>query len=230
MYIIIVGAGKLGSNLAKMLAERNHETVIVDDDRERLNEVPRVIDVLAVYGDATQPKTLEQLALKNPDYLIATTGRDEVNLLACVVAKKMGVKKTIARVSSQDYLEYFTRLGVDYTISPEITTAQRIEAIITIPSAVDLTVVGKGELETLEFVIKEKSKVAGKKIKDVTFHDFLVIAINREGSFVIPTGETAFQKDDRVLIISKRDAIKEAEKLFGKPAQELPDTMSMERG
>lgn len=230
MYIIVVGAGKLGFGLAKMLTERKHEVAVIDDDRDRIAEVSRTIDVLAIHGDATQPKTLEQLALKNADYLIAITGKDEVNLLTCLVAKKMGVKKTIARVSNPDYLEYFSRLGVDYTISPEITAAQRIEAIITIPSAVDLTVIGKGELETLEFLIQEKAPMVGKKIKDLAFRDFLVIAINRDGKFIIPSGDATLHKGDRVLIIAKRNAVKDVEKLFGKQTQEAPDILDMNRG
>ncbi|CAB3287737.1 Trk system potassium uptake protein TrkA homolog [Methanocaldococcus lauensis] len=215
MIIIIAGIGRIGYTLAKSLCDKGHDIVLIDNDKEICNKVSAEIDALIIHGDCTKTKTLEEAGIEDADIYIAVTGKEEVNLMSSLLAKSYGVDKTIARISEIEYKDVFERLGVDVVVSPELIAANYIEKLIDRPGILDLTIIGRGEAEILEFIIPEKSKVAYKKIKDLGRpQDYLIIAIYEGSELKIPSGDIELKPGDRVLVLVKKDAVDIIRKMF----------------
>lgn len=203
--------------MARLLAKGKHNVVVIEKSKELSEEISgEISDALIINGDGTHAKTLEEADVKNLDFFISVTGKDEVNMLSCLVAKNMGVKNVIARVGDPGYRKVFKNLGVDYVISPEVTAAEYIEKLIMRPAVMDLTTVGKGDVEILEFVVYEDSLINEKRVGEIQPKDFLFIAVYKGKDLTIPSGDTVFEKDDTVLVAVKTDAVKNVEKLFRK--------------
>lgn len=200
--------------------ENKHEVAIIERDKDLSQEMSRDMDALVINGDGTQLKTLEEVNAKSADALVAATGKDEINLLSGLVAKSLGVKTVISRVSNPDYKEVFRNLGIDFVISPEVTAAEYIDKIIRRPSAIDLAILGRSDVEILEFVVNGGSKIAGRKVKELSPKGFLIIAVHKRGDLVIPTGSTVIEEGDEVLVLSKSESVGEVEKLFSKSQKE----------
>jgi trk system potassium uptake protein TrkA len=216
MYIILVGAGRVGRNLAELLVKDKHEVTIIEKDKEVCQELSKGVDALVINGDATQTKILEDAEVKNAGFFIAVTGMDEVNLLTCLVAKNMGVKNVVARVGNPEYKDVFERLGIDHVVSPDIAAAEYIEKLVLRPSAVDIAVLGRKDVEVLEFLVTDDSLIKERKIGEIHPKNFLFIAVYEDDELIIPSGDTRLKKDSRVLVLVKSSAVKEVEKLFTK--------------
>lgn len=199
-----------------MLVDNKHEVAVIERDKDLSQEISRELDALVINGDGTQLKTLEGVNAKTADALVAATGKDEINLLSGLVAKNLGVKLVICRVSDPEHKDVFKNLGVDYVISPEVTAAEYIDKIIRRPSAIDLAIIGKSDVEILEFIVNGGSNIAGKAVKDISPKDFLIIAVHKKGELVIPSGKTLIEEGDEVLVLAKTGSVAEVEKLFAK--------------
>lgn len=211
---MILGAGRVGRHLAALLLEQRHEVAIVELNKEKCQAISTELDVLVVNADGTSPKSLEEVNVKECNAFVAATGKDETNLLAALIAKNMGVKNVIARVSNPDYRDVFKQLHIDHIISPEITAAMYIEKLIMRPGVADLAILGRMDVEILEFVVTEDSFIFGREVGGIKPRGFLFVAIYKNGDLIIPTGKTVLAKGDRVLVLSKTDQAKEVEKLF----------------
>ncbi|RLF58648.1 MAG: TrkA family potassium uptake protein [Thermoplasmata archaeon] len=216
MYIIIVGAGRVGRHLAEFLIKKKHEVTLIEKEKDVCNEISKELDVLIINGDGTQVKTLEEVNIATADAFVACTGKDEVNLLSSLIAKNSGAKMVISRVSKPEYKEVFLKLGVDVVVSPELTAAEYISKLITIPSISDLAILAKSDVEILEYVVNEDSRILNKKISEIKPKNYLIIAVYKNGKLIIPSGETQLGINDRVLVLVKSDAIREVDKLFTK--------------
>ncbi|MFQ5814944.1 MAG: potassium channel family protein [Candidatus Hydrothermarchaeaceae archaeon] len=214
---MILGAGRVGKHLATMLLERNHEVALIEQDKEKCHEVSSELDVLIINGDGTSPKNLEEVNVKECAAFVAAAGKDETNLLAALVAKNMGVKSVIARVSNPEYLDVFQKMHVDHIISPEVTAATYIEKLIMRPGVADLAILGRTDVEILEFFVSEDSYIFGREVGSVKSNGFLFIAVYKNGELIIPTGKTVFAKGDRVLVLLKTEMAKEVERFFVAP-------------
>ncbi|HIQ32511.1 MAG TPA: TrkA family potassium uptake protein [Methanothermococcus okinawensis] len=215
MYIVIAGIGRVGFALAKSLAEKNHDLVLIDKSKEICEEVASEIDALVINGDCTRVKTLESADIENADIYIAVTGRQEINLMSALLAKNYGVPKTIVRVRDPEYKEVFENLNIDVVVSPELVAANYIEKLIDIPGIVDLAVIGRGDAEILELIIGENSKVANRRIRDLERNkDYLIIAVYEDGELKIPDGDTRLKPKNRVIVLAKKDAVDYVKKLF----------------
>jgi len=212
MYVIIVGAGRVGKRIAKSLG-REHETVLIEEEKEKSQEALKTMDVLVIHGDGTDMNTLEEAGINKADALVGATGKDEVNLLACLIAKNRGVKTTVARVGKLEYVEVFKNLGVDHVISPEISGAERICRLLLHPKAVDLAVVEEG-IEILEFIIEKNSMVNKKKVGEIPATDFLIVAVKRGESVILPSAATVLQEKDKVWVLTKTLAVDNVTKFF----------------
>ena len=212
--MIIVGAGRVGRHLANLLIEKKNEVALIERDKEKSEEVSREIDALIINGDGTQVKTLEEANAKSADALVAATGKDEINLLSALVAKNMGVKIVISRVSNPEYKEVFKKLGIDFVVSPEAAAAEHIEKLIRRPSSSDLAILEKSGLEILEFKITKDSKIAEKTVGEIRPEGFLIMAVYKNGVLSIPSAKTVLSKEDEVLVLAESKKIEEAEKLF----------------
>ena len=196
--------------------ENKHEVVIIERDKDLSQGLSRDMDALVINGDGTQLKTLEGADAKSADALVAATGKDEINLLSGRVAKNLGVKTVISRVSNPEYREVFKNLGIDFVISPEVTAAEYIDKIIRRPSAIGLEILGRSDVEILEFVVNGGSKMAGHEVQELSPKGFLIIAIHKGDTLVIPTGKTLLKEGDEVVVLSKSDSVSKVEKLFVK--------------
>lgn len=209
-----MGAGRVGKHLATLLIERHHEVALIEQDKELCQEVSSELDVLIINGDGTSPKHLEEVNVGECDAFVAVTGKDETNLLSALVAKNMGVKNVISRVSNPEYVEVFHKLDIGHIISPEVTAAIYIEKLIMRPGVADLAILGRSDVEILEFSVTEESYIFGREVGSVKSNGYLFIAVYKNGDLIIPTGKTVFVKDDRVLVLLKTDIVDEVERLF----------------
>jgi len=215
MYIVVVGGGRIGFNLSKLLVKAGHEVTVIEKERERSNFIANEIDALVLNEDGTTIKALEEANIEDAYALVALTKRDEINLMACLLAKDYGVPVVVARISDPENSEVFRKLGVSAVVSPELTTAIHIEKLIMRPDVIDLTVVAKGQAEILEMIVSENSPVVGKKLKDISPRDFVVIAVyNKGGDLTIPKGNTQLNEGNRVLVLAKTRVVPLVKKMF----------------
>ena len=207
MYIIIVGAGNLGYYLAHLLLEENHECVVIDKDPKRCDKISQELDIVAINGDATDPKIMEKVDVKESDALVALTGQDETNMIICLLAKDLGATQVAARISRIDYNEQILKkLGIDVVIHPEAAAAGYIEELITKPEVLDLAFMSRGNAEIMEIEIKKGSKLDGKKVSDIEHPDgSALIGFYDGGELVIPKPSSKLKAGMKVLIIAKRE-------------------------
>lgn len=214
MYDVIIGAGRLGKELAKFLAKVGHQIVVVDIDNQRCKVISSEVDALVISGDGTNITILQDAGAGKADNFVAVTNSQESNLLACLLGKKLGAKRTFARVNDPENEEVFKSLGIDAVVNPEVAAATYLEKLIIRPSVLDLVVLGRGNAEILEINVDSASGIAGKTIQDVRSENYNVIAVFNDGELIIPTGETVLNVGDRILILTRVEALSKLEKLF----------------
>ena len=215
MYVVILGGGRVGINLANLLINDGHDITLIENKENLCSNAAVELDALVICGNGTETKILEESNIQDADFFVAATGNDEVNLLSCALVKNYGIPKIISRVSNPDHEEAFKNVGVDKVISPEITAAGFLEKIITRPNVADLTTFGKGDGEIFDMVISNK-KITGKKISEVSpTEDYIIIATYPENKELkIPNGNMVLNKGDKISILVKKGSFKKADKMF----------------
>ncbi|MDY1591410.1 MAG: Trk system potassium transporter TrkA [Methanofastidiosum sp.] len=211
MYVIVVGGGLTGYNIAKLLVEDGIDVVVIEKDLARCQEISKKIDALVIQGNGSNPKVLIEAGVKDADLLVAVTSSSEVNLISCITGKNLGVRKTVARIA----IEYtFTgdldlaKVGVDYAFSPGTIIAYDVERILELPSALAIQALADGKVTMAEFKVMEDSKYVGKALKDKIFPEGTIIgAIIREEETIIPTGSYVFEEGDKAFILGKPKVI-----------------------
>jgi len=214
MYDVVVGAGRLGKELARFLAKSGHQLVVIDIDNQLCKIISSEIDALVINGDGTNTAILQDAGVERADNFVAVTDSQESNLLASLLAKKLGAKRTFARVEDPENEEVFKSLGIDAVVNPEVAAAIYLEKLIMRPNVLDLLVLGRGNAEILEIIVDSASGVLGKKIKEVRSENYTVIALLNDGQLTIPTDETVLNEGDRILLLTRLEALPELEKLF----------------
>ncbi len=185
MRVIIIGAGKVGYKLAEKLSEENHHVLIIEQNEDRRKILQENLDVLVSGGNGASPRVLADAGVTNTDLLVAVTDQDEVNMLACMVAKRAGVKKTVARVRSPEYVQkdqalFREWMGIDLLINPEMVTAMEILQILKTPAALDVEEFAGGLVRLLEVRLRSESSFANIPLKNLTLPpNILVIGILR---------------------------------------------------
>ena len=207
MKIVIVGNGKVGSVLAERLVKENHDIVIIDKQEKSLTMLQETLDVLGVVGNGASLEVQREAGVASADLLIAVTGRDEVNLLCCMIARKLGSKHTIARVRNPEYapMSQFlrTELGLSMSINPEKTAAVEIFRLLQLPSFLKRDSFVNGRVELVEISVKEGSKLDGArldKLKELTKMNTLVCAVKRGDQITIPSGNFTLLAGDSVTL------------------------------
>lgn len=209
MNITIVGCGKFGSTLAERLSVEDYDITVIDTEPNKLRRVTDNFDVIGYNGNGTSFQSLQEAGIAKTDVLIAVTGKDEVNLLCCVVAKKGNPKiTTIARVRDITYYEersYLQQsLGISMIINPEMAAATEIARLLRTPSAIDISTFAKGRAELLTFNLDGRNPLVDLPITRMNQKlgtDILVVAVDRNGSAMIPRGNFVFQRGDQVSIV-----------------------------
>lgn len=209
MKIIIVGCGKVGYTLVEQLSGENHDIVVIDERAEKVNSITEELDAMGIVGNGVSYQTLREADIKHADLLIAVTGSDEQNLLCCVIAKKAGHCKTIARVRNPIYNNELSflreELGLAMIINPEFTSASEIARIFQFPSAVKIDTFSKGRIELLHFRITKECLLNNYElihIRTTLKCDVLVCIVTRGEEVIIPKGDFVFQEGDVVAIVS----------------------------
>ncbi|RLG21860.1 TrkA family potassium uptake protein [Candidatus Micrarchaeota archaeon] len=216
MYIIIIGAGKVGYHLTKILLEEGHDVVVVDKDGDVCHEIATELECVTIRGDGTKPRILEEAGIYEADAIVTLTGSDETNLIASLTAKQMGAKYVATRLGALHYdEEILKKLGLDLVIYPEAAAAGYIAELITKPDVLDLAFISRGDAEILELEVKPKSKIAGKEISEIEQpQGTAIIAIIEKGRLVIPKPSRKIKAGDKVLILAKKEKVKEIKKMI----------------
>jgi len=214
MYVVIMGGGRVGLNLASFLISDGHDVTLVENDGNLCSNASAELDALVIYGNGTDIKTLEKANISGSDVFVAATGNDEANLLACVMVREYNAPKIIARVSDPNHKSVFEKIGVDSVISPELAAAGYLEKLIIRPKIADLIVLGQGDAELLDLTL-ENDKVIGKKVGDVSPTDnFIIVAIYENGDIIIPKPNMVLNKGNKVSILVKSKFAKDVMKKF----------------
>jgi len=216
MYIIVVGAGKLGKYLTQLLLDEEHDVVVVDKDLNICKKIAEELNIEVIHGDGTEPSILEKAGIREADAVVALTGSDETNMVICLVAKELGAKQVAARIEKVQYDErILNKLGIDIVIHPQAAAAGYIEELITKPDVLDLAFISRGAAEIMEVEITEESKIAGKKVKDIEHPPgAAIIAIIEDENLIIPEQETIIVPGMKILILAKRDVANKVRKML----------------
>jgi trk system potassium uptake protein TrkA len=204
MFVVVLGGGKVGANVARNLVRSGHEVVLVESDRGRFEALETEFRPLAILGDATELYVLERAGIKRPpDIVVAVTGDDEDNIIICQLAKeKYGVEKVIARVNDPRNQEHFDLLGVGPTVSATSTIMALIEHEVPEHELVHLLELRHENLEIVEVEIADGAPAVGRRVEELALPPSArLISVVREGSAEIAVGSTELRSGDQVLAI-----------------------------
>ena len=209
MKIIIIGCGKVGRTLAQQLSEEQHDIVLVDTNAQKLQEVTEEIDAMTLVGNGASIGVQKEAGVEDADMLIAVTNSDELNLLCCLIAKKVSKCETVARVRNPVYSDEINfikeRLGVSMSLNPESATATEMARLLRFPSAIQIDTFAKGRVELLKFKIKpefDMDGVAVSGLADKFKCDILICGVERDGQVTIPGGDFILRDNDLVSIVA----------------------------
>ncbi|WP_406531484.1 potassium channel family protein [Methanobrevibacter sp.] len=212
MYIIIMGGGRVGLALAKLLIDNGEDITLIESNEALSGELASELDALVICGNGTNSKLLEESNIEDADYFIATTGNDEANLLSCILVRKYDVPNIIARVSNPDHEEAFKEVGIDHVISPETAAAAQLQKLVTRPNAAELMTLGEGDAEILDMTITN-DKIVGKRYKDISpSKEYIIIATYQNGKLIIPQPDNIISRGEKVTALVKRGSFKKLAK------------------
>jgi trk system potassium uptake protein TrkA len=225
MRIIIAGAGEVGTHLAKMLSNENHEIIIIDPEESHLKPIDSTLDVLTREGSATSVKILQDILARKTDLFIAVTHSEDTNITSAILAKRFGAIKTIARIDNLDYLEpstteFFRSLGIDSLIYPELIAARAVLGLLHETGATEFLEFCGGKLAMYVQKLNENAPIINKSLQEIALTNrtdkFRAVAIKRDGKTIIPRGNEQFKLGDLVYVISTTEGIEEMMKTSGK--------------
>ena len=232
MHILVIGAGAIGFQLSKQLSQDGHDITQIDTDPSRVKRVSEQLDIIVAEGNGTSLQDLRGLGIEQVDLVAAMTTNDEVNLLACRMAKKLGVQSAIARIrnpefTAPDFIFSPRELGVDQFIHPEKETADAIVRLIRQSSATDLVEFAEGKLVLLGMRLDHQSSLLhapltelGRQLADIPMR---IVAIQRKQQTLIPRGNTTLLPEDRIFVISDPDFIPSVVSLTGLADHRIED-------
>ena len=225
MRAVVIGAGEVGYHIAKFLSQ-THDVIVVEKEEKAARRADE-LDVQVLEGNGANADILTNI-LHDVDILVAVTGFDEVNIVACMTAKLIirshpgwRETKTIARVSNPDYIDVpvtsRSQVGVDIMICPELALASEVAEVLSSPSAIDSEIFAGGKVQMMEFAIHPDSKLVGKQIKDIGFNGCCIVsAIFRKDEIVIPRGSDVVKANDHMVVVGKPKAMENLDYMFGK--------------
>lgn len=233
MNIIIAGCGKVGQKLAEKISyEEDNDITVIDINRVAVKETTNSYDIMGVIGNCTSIETLEEAGIKDADVLIAVTGSDEINLLCCLIAKKLSNCQTIARVSKPEYTDEIMLikddLGLAMVINPEQIAASEMARVLRFPTAIHIDTFAKGRVEILKFKVPEGSVLDNYKIADIPSGlncDILVCGVERDDEVFIPGGNFVIRSGDFVSIVAAPKKGSEFFRKIGIKTNRVKDTI-----
>ncbi|MGB5360086.1 MAG: Trk system potassium transporter TrkA [Eudoraea sp.] len=236
MRIIIAGAGEVGFHLAKLLSYESQNITLIDSRKESLTYADNHLDIKVLKGDATSISVLRDAKVETSDLVIGVTSSETTNITLCLLAKQMGCKKTIARISNIEFIDNkelikFSELGIDELISPEELAATEIQLLLDQSAFFDTYEFEAGALMMVGVTLPEDAPFIGKSVKDAAnifpgLH-FMPIAMQRVGTqfTLIPRGDTVFKDKDQVYFVTDKEGVDDLYKLSGKTKEEIKNVM-----
>lgn len=221
MYIIIIGAGDIGTPLIDIATKAGNEVVVIERDETRANRAADEFDCLVLNADATTKNTLEDAGAAQADALITTTDQDATNVMTCLLAKEFEVPAILSVVHNPEHMGLFKQIGVNTMENPEQLIAEYLYRAVARPAIVDYMHIGE-DAEVFEIRVTEEAPIAGKTLQQATHtrlitDDILVVAIEREGHDhpLTPRGNTTIKKGDLLTVYSGVGADPEITDIFG---------------
>lgn len=218
MKIIILGAGKVGKALTQHLSDEDYDydVVVIDLHAEKVEAIVNQYDALGIVGNGATFDILMEAGVEEADIIIAVTESDELNILACLMAKRMGAKNSIARVRNPEYLKQRSfmrdKLGLTMIINPELEAANEIRRILLFPSAFKVDTFVSGKIELAEFRLRENARLIGvplNRLNKVSKTNVLICAVRRREELIIPDGNFVPEKGDRIHVMGQhRDLVR----------------------
>ena len=234
MKIVIAGAGEVGSHLAKMLSNENHDITVIDPDTDRLKLVDASLDVLTINGSATSFQVLKDAHIQKTDLYIAVAHLEDTNISSAILGKTLGAKKTIARIDNQEYLqphyrERFINLGIDYLIYPEKIAAREILGFLHQTGTTEFFDFSGGRLSLYVIRLDKNASILEKSLAELTDTDkpmnYMAVAITRDEKTIIPKGHDKFMLDDLIYVISNQAGYVDLMKFSGKKKFDIKTIM-----
>lgn len=239
MDIIIAGAGEVGYHLAKQLSNENHDITVIDIDGTSLDRVNSVMDVLTITGSSTSLRILKKAHCEKMDLLVSVTSSESINVNTAILAKKLGAKKTIARVENAEYVSkenqtVFKEIGIDHLIYPEELAAFELVKLIQRAAATDIIEFENGKLSLIGLKLDANLPVIRKTIQEIAHTidevSFRVVAVHRGIRTIIPTGTDILLPNDQIFVITTPEGIEKIIKLVGKDQTKLNNIMFLGGG
>lgn len=234
MKIIVAGAGAVGSHLAKMLSQENHDIILIDPDENKLRQAGANLDVMTRTGSAISIADLMDCNVKKADLFIAVAHSEETNITAAMLSKRLGAKKTIARIDNLEYLyhkhqEHFLSMGIDYMIYPEKIASKEIVGLLHQTVSSDIIDFSGGKLTMFVIKIDEDSRIVNKSLTEIAAeqnkHEFRAVAVTRNGETIIPDGDFVLSLGDFVYIIATQDGFDALMDVSGKKKYDVRNIM-----
>ncbi len=232
MRIVIAGAGDLGFHLAKLLVEEEQDIVLIDEAKSVLEHASNHLDVQTIHGTSASPRVLKEAGVNKAELLIAVTAKEETNIATCLIGKRLGAGKTIARVSSIELIETRNELnlqeaGIDDLVSPESLAAKEIKRLLKESAVTDSFEFDNGLLTLMGLKIDEDSLLLNKSIEETAYlnpnNAFIVVAILRDNETIIPHGENFFRQDDHAYFIAQPNGLQQVMSLAGTESFSIKD-------
>lgn len=234
MKVVIAGAGEVGTHLARMLSNEDHDIVLMDDSPEKLAVISGEVDLMTVTGSAHSFQNLKQTGLSSANLFIAVTPFEERNVLACAMASYLGVSRTIARINNSEYLvprykEKLNNMGINELIYPESLVSKEIVASVKQTGTRQMIEFSNGKLILLGIKVRENAPILEKKFEQLAKENehILVVAINREGRTIIPNGSDCIKDGDIVFFVTTRSEQQRVFDLTAKKTFEVRNIMFM---
>lgn len=205
MYILIVGAGKVGYFLAKRLCASKHTISIIEKDKQTCEDIAKELEALVINGDGCDPDILEEAGAKRADVVAAVTGDDEDNLITCQLAKELfGAKRTVGRVNNPDNERVFSELEIDVPVDATMIIGKIIEEEASFDDFVNLMSFKRGKLAIVRVDLSQDSPVVNKALKDIQLpKDSVLVSILRADDVIVPKGDTVLRPGDDIIALTK---------------------------
>ena len=232
MKIVIIGDGKVGYKLAKQLSEENYDIVMIDSNAKKLKEAMNKLDIFCITGDGVSVEVQKEADVPNADLLIACASTDELNMLSCLIARRLGAKHTIARVRNPIYYQQIDLLKEDLRLSmavnPELTVAGEISRVLIFPEVSKMETFMKGRVELVEFTLGENHAVVGKTLAEIYKAykiKILVCAVQRGEEVLIPDGDCVLKPGDKLHIAASHNEIEDFFRKIGNRKNKVKKVM-----
>jgi len=226
----------VGTEIAHRLSEEGHDIIVIDRSESQLAKINETLDVLTVKGNGSSSQLLKDIGVSDSDLLVSVTDSDEINMISCMTAKRVGIARTIARIRDPDYVRDLIiskeDLGIDLVINPDYAASQEISRLLTMNLSVHTEHFANGKVQMAELTVEECNvDFAGKKIQDIDLPKAcLVVGISRKGEMIVPGGRDYIKSGDTIYVVGNNESINKIYAKFKRKRQRVHNVMIMGGG